>query len=446
MAHILRNPRNGCGLHGALQTVEEIEGVVPVIHANAGCGVINYLANRASGSINGAFGGPSIPGTDAQERHVIFGGASRLREQIKNTVKVVDADLYVILNSCESAMVGDDVDAMTREIAEQGEPVVDTLVAGFNGDSYYGYEHVLADILKKLDTVKSVSSEKKDNLVNIFGIVPKKDIFFNGNLSEIKRILNAAGIEANLFFGIQNGVDELIAASTAAASITFSRWGELPAQILEDKYNIPVIYREALPTGSREIEALLSEINKVIPLDGEKVREFIEKETAYEKYYLRRAIEDIADERVAVRITIVGDEADALRLGRYAKDNLGAEIAAIILTDALSKDMNHLTDNKKILETLAGRVYITQDEKEIKDIIRRSKPEFILGSSLEKEIADRLGVPLLEVSYPIYHKAVLNKSYAGVIGAVAFAEDYVTKIKEFRYKKRKELLALVQST
>ena len=35
-------------------------------------------------------------------------------------------------------MVGDDVDAMTKEIVDQGEPVVDTLVAGFNGVNTMG--------------------------------------------------------------------------------------------------------------------------------------------------------------------------------------------------------------------------------------------------------------------------------------------------------------------
>ena len=41
MSEVIKNPRNGCGLHGALQTVQEINGVVPVVHGNPGCGVIN---------------------------------------------------------------------------------------------------------------------------------------------------------------------------------------------------------------------------------------------------------------------------------------------------------------------------------------------------------------------------------------------------------------------
>ena len=42
MSNVIKNPRNGCALHGALQTVQEIKGAVPVVHANAGCGVVNY--------------------------------------------------------------------------------------------------------------------------------------------------------------------------------------------------------------------------------------------------------------------------------------------------------------------------------------------------------------------------------------------------------------------
>ncbi|CBK74008.1 Nitrogenase molybdenum-iron protein, alpha and beta chains [Butyrivibrio fibrisolvens 16/4] len=83
MSNVIKNPRNGCALHGALQTVQEIEGAVPVVHANAGCGVINYLANKTVGNGASRYSGFATPGTAVQERHVIFGGASRLREQIK---------------------------------------------------------------------------------------------------------------------------------------------------------------------------------------------------------------------------------------------------------------------------------------------------------------------------------------------------------------------------
>jgi nitrogenase molybdenum-iron protein beta chain len=54
-----------------------------------------------------------------------------------------------------------------------------------------------------------------------------------------------------------------------------------------------------------------------------------------------------------------------------------------------------------------------------------------------------LELPLLEITYPVYHRSVLDKSYAGVKGAVTFAEDYITEIKNFQYEKRKKLLLFV---
>ena len=293
MSDIIKNPRNGCALHGALQTVQEIQGIVPVVHANAGCGVINYLAGKTQGNGFGRYSGFATPGTAAQERHVIFGGASRLREQIKNTIKVVNGDLYVILNSCESAMVGDDVDAMTREIVEQGEPVVDTLVAGFNGGSHYGYERVLADILKSIDGVKKDERNPQLNLINIFGIIPEKDLFWQGNLEEIKRILEGAGLKANLFFGVNGSVSDLVNAKNAAASLAFGRWGELPAKVLKEKYDIPYLIESSLPVNSDDEEKLIERLSGIVSTDKEKAEEFIRHEKEYEDYYLSRIRDDI---------------------------------------------------------------------------------------------------------------------------------------------------------
>ena len=39
-------PRNGCALHGAVSTIEEIRGAIPIVHSNQGCAVQNYLANK----------------------------------------------------------------------------------------------------------------------------------------------------------------------------------------------------------------------------------------------------------------------------------------------------------------------------------------------------------------------------------------------------------------
>ena len=445
MSNVIKNPRNGCALHGALQTVQEIEGVVPVVHANAGCGVINYLANKSAGNGVSRYSGFATPGTAAQERHVIFGGASRLREQIKNTIKVVNGDLYVILNSCESAMVGDDVDAMTREIVEQGEPVVDTLIAGFNGGSHYGYEHVLGDILKTIDGVKKNEKQTDSKLINIFGLVPGKDPYWQGNLEEIKRIFNGVGLKVNLFFGVYGGVEDLVNAKNAAASIVFSRWGELPAKLLKEKFDVPYIVQSSLPVNAEDETKLIEKISEHVETDEKLKENFLENEGRYQRYYLSRIRDDIFEYDLGKRTLIVGDEEQVIRYGKLFKHILGARVVGAVLTDALKKDEEHETDNTELLESIAENIYITSDEKDIEDIIKRSRAEVVIGSSLERKIADKNNVSLLEFSYPIYHKAILNQTTAGVRGQVELLESYISTVKERQLEKKVELKRFVES-
>ena len=443
MSDIIKNPRNGCALHGALQTVQEIQGIVPVVHANAGCGVINYLAGKTQGNGFGRYSGFATPGTAAQERHVIFGGASRLREQIKNTIKVVNGDLYVILNSCESAMVGDDVDAMTREIVEQGEPVVDTLVAGFNGGSHYGYERVLADILKSIDGVKKDERNPQSNLINIFGIIPEKDLFWQGNLEEIKRILEGAGLKANLFFGVNGSVSDLVNAKNAAASLVFGRWGELPAKVLKEKYDIPYLIESSLPVNSDDEKKLIERLSGIVSTDKEKAEEFIRHEKEYEDYYLSRIRDDIFEYDFGQRTVIVGDEEQVIRLGKIFNEYLGKQVVAAVVTDALKKDEEHDTDNTELLNQTAEKIYITSDEKEIEDVIKRTKAEAVIGSSLERRVTDKHDISLLELSFPVYQKSILNRKSAGINGLIEILEDYIDVIKKDQLLKKEKLRASI---
>ncbi|MBR1623601.1 MAG: nitrogenase molybdenum-iron protein [Pseudobutyrivibrio sp.] len=444
MSNVIKNPRNGCALHGALQTIKEINGVVPVVHANAGCGVVNYLSrNRTSGG-ESRYSGFSIPGTAAQERHVIFGGASRLREQIKNTIKVINGDLYVILNSCESAMVGDDVDAMTREIVEQGEPVVDTLVAGFNGGIHYGYEHVLADIFKTIDAVKVSEKITNPSLVNILGIVPNHDPYWQGNLDEITRILEGLGLEVNSFFGADSNVDALVNAKNASLTIVFSKWGELPAKVLEEKHGIPVIYRESLPISSEDVKALVDSLASYISLDNEKSQSFIEREKRYEDNVLYRVRDEIIEKGISKNAVIVGDEEQVIRIGRFLKDKLGVEITASILADSLKKDDEHIINNDELLSEISKNTYKTVDQKEIDDIIRAGNAEVVFGSSLERNIANKLNIPLVEISYPIFDELILEETTIGVKGEIQIIERYLSSIRLFEKAKNNELLQLVK--
>ena len=442
MTAVVERPRNGCALHGAVQTLSEIGGIVPIVHANGGCAVQNYLANKASGLAGGYVKGLSVPGTNFQERHIIFGGASRLREQIKNTLKVFEGELYIVLNSCESAMVGDDIAAMTREVQEQGAPVIESLLAGFNGDSHYGYETLFTDIFKKLPRVKKIEQNTDNKLVNILGIVPNQDIYFKGDLEEISRILAGIGVKSNTFFN-SNGVKELETAQNSSLNIVFSKWGIKAAEYLKAEYGTDYIVFDKIPTGFDEVKKFVNTIGDKLLLCYDIIDNFVEKEKEYFDYYFSRVADQFYKGNFSKKVSVIGDEKTVRQIAEFIKKYLGAKIETIIITDFFPGDENPVDVKSEELKELTDDVKFSQDGKEISGILLRSGSEIIAGSSLEEETAENTDSHLWKISYPVYGQTVLNKTYAGVRGAITLAEDYIREVNSLEKQHREKVLAQI---
>jgi len=101
MAKILDQPRYKCALT-AMQTVHGITRALPILHSGPGCA--DKLDGGAGSS--GHFSPRVFPCTNITEKEVIFGGEDRLIEIIENSLKIIDADIYVVLTGCSSEIVG----------------------------------------------------------------------------------------------------------------------------------------------------------------------------------------------------------------------------------------------------------------------------------------------------------------------------------------------------
>jgi nitrogenase molybdenum-iron protein beta chain len=424
MHHILSNPRYGCELHGCLKTLEEISGAVPVVHANPGCVYQHYLSDRWNRVAGGGVYGPEIPATEVIEKQIVFGGASRLREEIKHAAKVIGGSLYVILGSCESAMVGDDMAAMTREARDVSLPAVFCRSAGFCGGSHGGYSKILKAIIRQLPEIKKINAEKIGGLINVFGILPKTDIFYKGDLMEIRRLLEAAGLEANLFFGTENGLAGLERSARAEHSLVFSRWGLGPAKELEELYGIPCTVFDSLPLGFNDVKSLFTSLASITPIDKDRSRLFLEKEENQYRYLLRSLADPWYGEGLGKRIVLAGDTAAVHRIGSFLHRELGAALGPVILTDRYGPAEEQPPPPDWPGET----VHWSGDSVEIEEIIRGTKAEFVLGSILELPAARDLEIPHLVISAPNGGDLPLHKTYAGIAGAYFLMEDYASAI------------------
>ena len=145
MAKILDQPRYKCAL-AAMQTVHAIPGAIPVLHSGPGCAAKLNDNNGTSGRYS-----PNIfPCSSVSEKEVVFGGTGKLRSTIENALKVIDADLFVVLSGCTSEIIGDDIEEVAGNFANAEKPVLWAKTPGFKGNNYLGHDWILKSIFEMM--------------------------------------------------------------------------------------------------------------------------------------------------------------------------------------------------------------------------------------------------------------------------------------------------------
>jgi len=416
--------RYGCNLHGAIQTITQIQGVVPILHTTPGCGLQHDIAKKVGSAFAAYVQGYEIPSSNVYEKQIIFGGTSRLREQIKNTVKVMKGDLYVTLSGCESEMVGDDSISMTQEIVDQGEKAINYRAPGFKGDQYIGYEGIVSTLIDKLPSVyENVEEESSDNRikVNILGIIPVQDIYWQGNLDEIQRVLQSLGIKVNKLLGYKQSIDNWRRMNTANLNVVVSKWGIEAAKKLKKLYHTPYIVVDNLGMGPDAMELLVDQVAKEIPIQVDIARDFFREEKQRFRYALKQIAEYYYDYDFQKSVVIVGDESTTIRYADFLTRYLGMEILAIIITDFVGEETKQ--EPSEYLRSLAYDIYYKKDTREVSQIIEEANPELVLGSSLEEEIARSLGAYHYTISYPAYNKVIISSCNVGYEGGIGLIEN-----------------------
>ncbi len=429
MAHHIEGSRNSCALHGALQVIEAIEGVVPVIHSTAGCGVQHYFGvNRLNAGAD-RFGGPPVSNSNISEKHVVFGGSSRLREQLKNTVKIVEGDLYFIVTGCSTEMVGDDIPAMTKEGRDQDFQVIYANTPGFRGDVHQGYQLAVKALIEQLPSLGKGEQSPIEGLVNIWGIVPHQDPFWAGNLEEIGRLLEGIGLKPNLLFGYGQGLSAWNRVPKAALNVVVSVWGDAPALLLEERYGTPVLKLEGLPVGSAA-GRFLQTVGERLNLDVTRTENFINGE----EKRLNTLLASLADTYYRAgfqrEFDLIGESAQVVGISDFLAGTLGLIPRTLIITDNPPEYTREalLTRLSGLVEGNGTEVFFSEDLAEITDLVRSSAVGLVLGSALEKPAAVELGIPFLQISFPLSEQIVLSRGYAGYRGAATLLEDFGSAI------------------
>ncbi|HWP96090.1 MAG TPA: nitrogenase component 1 [Syntrophomonadaceae bacterium] len=440
MSSFIERPRYYCSLGGAMGTASSLPATIPILHAAGGCaGNIVWTQNGGSAlQVGGYCGGLNVPSSNVQEREVVFGGAARLQEQIENTLEVMNGQLFVVLTSCVTEVIGDDVRAVVAEFRERGVPIVAAETGGFKGNSYYGYDLVLKALFA--DYLES-GPEKVKGKVNLLGIVPFMDVFWRGNLEGLRCLLEGLGLEVNTFFTAQDNLEAIKQAASAELNIVVSDvYGVEAAQAFQDIHGTPYILTP-LPIGPAASDAFLRQVGTALSLNQDIIETFIDHENQLYYTYLEPLIECYNDLDLQRYAAVIGDANYSVAITRFLSDDLGWLPELVVFTDQLNESQEKSLGERTIhLESgLTPKVVFETDTSEI---IRHLEflgnpsgkynnplsPAFVVGSSLDRELAQKIGAPHLSVSFPVANRAIIDRSYTGYRGGLRLMEDLLSAI------------------
>jgi nitrogenase molybdenum-iron protein beta chain len=440
--HFIERSRYTCALGGATATVTALPGGIPILHSASGCaGNFAWSQNGGSGlQVGGYCGGLTVPSSNVQERDVVFGGEERLKEQITSTLKVMDGKIYVVLSGCVTEMIGDDIKSVVQDFSADGVPIIAAETGGFKGNSYAGYDLVLQSLIR--DFIKPGRANFRQR-VNLWGIVPGNDPFWRGNLEGARNLLEKLGVEVNSFFLNEDSIEGIRAAGSASLNVIVSHVYGVRAAELFEKIHGTSFVSVPLPIGASASESFLRTIGKALKIPDPKVANVIDEEK--KRYYqflepLTDCINDLDLQRYAV---VVGDANYSVALTKFLADDLGWLPELAVCTDPLSTDeQERLIGQANRLESgYRTELVFETDASQTIEYLRRKwplpegrkyhnsfSPAVVVGSSLDRELANKIGAAHLSVSFPVANRAVLDRGYTGFRGGLRLIEDLLSVI------------------
>jgi len=429
VAQLIDQPRYKCAL-GAMHTVQAIPGAIPVLHSSPGCGT--RLSDYAGTS--GHYSYHVFPCSSLSEKEIVFGGEPRLRDTVANALRIIDAELYVVMTGCTSEIIGDDVESVVAEFAHSsadGVPkdVVFANTPGFKGNNYQGHDWVLQAVFEQFLPDEPAPQVSKGQ-VNLFAGQPMQDPFWLGNLRVLEGLLAELGLKPNTIFGQGRSLANVRQLPQAEFNLLVAPWVGLESiQFLSQRYNTPLLHYPVLPIGATETSKFLRAVGEFADIDAQLVEQVIQRHEDEYYYYIERYADIFLEARImSKRFVCVTDAQYALAITKFLVNDMGKFPVRQHITDntpleyreaieAEFRRLNYGIEAEVSFETWGFAIH-----RDIK-AADFAGPPLIFGSSYESSLADKIHGYNVLVNYPIIERLIINGAIAGYHGGLKLLED-----------------------
>jgi len=419
---ILRDVYEGPGSHGILRTAASIKGVHAVLRAYPGEGGFPalYGARTRTGEL------PAFSLSPVREHSGGSWGAGDVARDLSGVVRRRPEAETLLLARSETALLSGEGTPITA-LPENPETGRSPKLVTCEWESP-GVREVEAADKAFLELVKAHAQAQPKSpapTVNVFG-PPVFGPNAKAEVAEMERVLGLVGIGVNVRAPLGASVEDLHNLPRAWANIVLYReTAESASLYLQDEFGMSRVTTP--PIGSVGTGAVLRAAGELCSLDPKRVRRASWAElagTAKLSWYARLAAQDTFQGR---RVALFGDLTYTTGLGYTLAREVGLEVAwAGTYLTHLEKDFVFRAD------TFTDEAFVADDPENVAARVEATVPDLLVGTHLEAEVANSLGIPFLPLCPPVPEPRFVERPLMGYAGSSELADALDHALREPR--------------
>jgi nitrogenase molybdenum-cofactor synthesis protein NifE len=398
----------GCAFDGAKIALQPIVDVAHLVHGPIACEG-NSWDNRHSASSGSQIYRTGFT-TDINELDVIYGGEKRLFKSIREIVEKYDPPAVFVYQTCVTALIGDDIEAVCKRATEKfGKPVIPVNAPGFAGPKNLGNKLGAESVLDYvIGTEEPATTTPYD--INIIG-----EYNLSGELWQIKPLLDALGVRILSCISGDGRYHEIATAHRAKANMMVCSKSMINiATRMQERYGIP--YFEGSFYGISDMSTTLREIARLLVERG------ADPELKDRTEALIAAEEARAWERIrAYRERLAGKKVLLITGGVKSWSVVSALQEAGLQVVGTSVKKSTKEDKDKIKEIMGDDAHMIDDmtPRQMYAMLREAKADIMLSGGRSQFIALKARMPWMDINQERHHAFA---GYEGMVTMVAEIE------------------------
>jgi len=403
----------GCAYAGSKGVVwGPIKDMVHISHGPVGCGQYSWATRR--NYFNGTLGVDSFVAmqvtSDFQEKDIVFGGDKKLSKLIDEIETLFPLNKGITIQSeCPVGLIGDDIEAVSREKAKQYDTtVVPVRCEGFRGVSQSLGHHIANDTVR--DWVFEKGSKHAPEFESSpYDVAIIADYNIGGDAWSSRILLEEMGLRVIAQWSGDGTLAELEATPKAKLNLLHCyRSMNYITRHMEEKYGVPwVEYNFFGPTKIAEsLRAIAAHFDAKIQEGAERViakyQPLVDSITA--KYKPRLEAKKV--------MLFVGGLRPRHVIGAY--EDLGMEIVGT------GYEFGHNDDYQRTTHSIKDGTLVYDDVTgyEFEKFVAKVQPDLVGSGIKEKYIFQKMGIPFRQM-----HSWDYSGPYHGYDGFAIFARD-----------------------